>query len=106
MRTQGWGTSSGHGRLWEVMTGMEFILDHLEDWKAFGSGTCKSGGEVAIPDTQPNTRATITPIKTTLEISRVRDSCPFTPPLSDGSSGSFTGRSTVRRGRLACPFSK
>jgi hypothetical protein len=34
MRTQGWGTSSGHGRLWEVMTGMEFILDHLEDWKA------------------------------------------------------------------------
>jgi hypothetical protein len=34
MRTQGWGTSRGHGRLWEVMTGMEFILDHLEDWKA------------------------------------------------------------------------
>lgn len=34
MRTQGWGTGSGHGRLWEVMAGMEFILDHLEDWKA------------------------------------------------------------------------
>ncbi|TVY74944.1 putative AC transposase [Fusarium oxysporum f. sp. cubense] len=33
MRTQGWGTSGGHGRLWEVMTGMEFILEHLEDWK-------------------------------------------------------------------------
>ncbi|KAH7471726.1 hypothetical protein FOMA001_g13458 [Fusarium oxysporum f. sp. matthiolae] len=27
------GTSGGHGRLWEVMTGMEFILEHLEDWK-------------------------------------------------------------------------
>ncbi|KAM6505490.1 hypothetical protein FSOLCH5_15500 [Fusarium solani] len=33
MRTQGWGTSGGHGRLWEVMTGMEFILEHLEDWR-------------------------------------------------------------------------
>ncbi|KAH7464971.1 hypothetical protein FOMA001_g16996 [Fusarium oxysporum f. sp. matthiolae] len=33
MRTQGWGTSGGHGRLWEVMTGMEYILEHLEDWK-------------------------------------------------------------------------
>ncbi|KAH7471327.1 hypothetical protein FOMA001_g12965 [Fusarium oxysporum f. sp. matthiolae] len=29
MRTQGWGTSGGHGRLWEVMTGMEYILEHL-----------------------------------------------------------------------------
>ncbi|KAJ4175316.1 hypothetical protein NW754_16783 [Fusarium falciforme] len=34
MRTQGWGTSGSHGRLWEVMTGMEFILEHLEDWRA------------------------------------------------------------------------
>ena len=34
MRTQGWGEGSGHGRLWEVITGMEFILEHLEDWKA------------------------------------------------------------------------
>jgi hypothetical protein len=34
MRTQGWGISGSHGRLWEVMTGMEFILEHLEDWRA------------------------------------------------------------------------
>ncbi|OAQ60079.1 hypothetical protein VFPBJ_11568 [Purpureocillium lilacinum] len=34
MRTQGWGTGSGHGRLGEVMAGMEFILDHLENWRA------------------------------------------------------------------------
>ncbi|CVL09149.1 uncharacterized protein FMAN_15429 [Fusarium mangiferae] len=33
MRTQGWGTSGRHGRLWEVMTGMEFVLEHLENWK-------------------------------------------------------------------------
>ncbi|RFN44005.1 transposase-like protein [Fusarium flagelliforme] len=33
MRTQGWGTSGGHGRLWEVMTGMEFVLERLEDWR-------------------------------------------------------------------------
>jgi hypothetical protein len=31
MRTQRWGTSGGHGRLWEVMTGMGFVLEHLED---------------------------------------------------------------------------
>ncbi|KAJ3454761.1 hypothetical protein MRS44_013361 [Fusarium solani] len=30
---EGWGTSGGHGRLWEAMTGMEFILEHLEDWR-------------------------------------------------------------------------
>ncbi|KAL9561303.1 hypothetical protein ACKAV7_014658 [Fusarium commune] len=30
---EGWGTSGGHGRLWEVMTGMEFVLEHLEDCK-------------------------------------------------------------------------
>jgi hAT family C-terminal dimerisation region len=34
MRTQGWGTGSSHGRLWEVVAGMEFVLEHLEDWKA------------------------------------------------------------------------
>jgi hypothetical protein len=33
MRRQGWGTSGVQGRVWEVMTGMEFILEHLEDWR-------------------------------------------------------------------------
>jgi hypothetical protein len=33
MRTQGKSNSLGHGQLWEVMTGMEYILEHLEDWK-------------------------------------------------------------------------
>lgn len=35
MRTQGWGRGDGHGRLWEVMTGIEYLLEHLEDWKLF-----------------------------------------------------------------------
>jgi hypothetical protein len=35
MRTQGWGRGDGHGRLWEVMTGIEYLLEHLEDWKTF-----------------------------------------------------------------------
>ncbi|KAM0738258.1 hypothetical protein ACQRIT_007450 [Beauveria bassiana] len=35
MRTQGWGRGDGHGRLWEVLTGVEYLLEHLEDWKLF-----------------------------------------------------------------------
>ncbi|KAK4074631.1 hypothetical protein Purlil1_12926 [Purpureocillium lilacinum] len=35
MRAQGWGKGDGHGRLWEVMTGIEYLLEHLEDWKVF-----------------------------------------------------------------------
>ena len=35
MRTQGWGSEGGNGRLWEVMTGMGYLLEHLEDRKLF-----------------------------------------------------------------------
>ncbi|KAK5995167.1 Putative AC9 transposase-like protein [Cladobotryum mycophilum] len=34
MRCQGWGKGGSHGRLWEVLAGIEFLLQHLEDWKA------------------------------------------------------------------------
>ena len=34
MRTQGHAYSGSHGHLWELMTGMEFVLEHLEEWKA------------------------------------------------------------------------
>lgn len=33
MRTQGHAHSGIHGHLWELMTGMEFVLEHLEEWK-------------------------------------------------------------------------
>uniref|UniRef100_A0A0D2YEW7 HAT C-terminal dimerisation domain-containing protein n=1 Tax=Fusarium oxysporum (strain Fo5176) TaxID=660025 RepID=A0A0D2YEW7_FUSOF len=33
--SQGWGSEGGNGRLWEVMTGMEYLLEHLEDRKLF-----------------------------------------------------------------------
>ncbi|KAJ0134191.1 Uncharacterized protein HZ326_22759 [Fusarium oxysporum f. sp. albedinis] len=33
--TQGWGSEGGNGRLWEVMTGMELLLEHLKDRKLF-----------------------------------------------------------------------
>jgi hypothetical protein len=33
IRTQGWDISGGHSRLWEVIIEMEFVLEHLEDWK-------------------------------------------------------------------------
>ncbi|RYC78584.1 hypothetical protein BFJ63_vAg18542 [Fusarium oxysporum f. sp. narcissi] len=35
MRTQGWGSEGGNGRLWEVMTGMEYLLELLEDRMLF-----------------------------------------------------------------------
>lgn len=35
MRTQGWGKGDGHRRLWEVLVGMEYLLEHFEDWKGF-----------------------------------------------------------------------
>ncbi|RKK92477.1 hypothetical protein BFJ70_g17772, partial [Fusarium oxysporum] len=35
MRTQGWGKGDSHGRLWEVLRGMEYLLEHFEDWKVF-----------------------------------------------------------------------
>jgi hypothetical protein len=37
MRTQGWGKGDSHGRLWEVLIGMEYLLEHFEDWKVFYS---------------------------------------------------------------------
>ncbi|KJZ75821.1 hypothetical protein HIM_04645 [Hirsutella minnesotensis 3608] len=35
MRAQGWGNGDSHGRLWEVLVGMEYLLEHFEDWKGF-----------------------------------------------------------------------
>jgi hypothetical protein len=35
MRTQGQGKADANGRLWEVMTGMEYLLELLEDWRNF-----------------------------------------------------------------------
>ena len=35
MRCQGWGEKGSFGYLWEILSGMEFLLDKLEDWKVF-----------------------------------------------------------------------
>ncbi|KZL65223.1 transposase-like protein, partial [Colletotrichum incanum] len=32
-RCEGWGRKGAHGRLWEVLSGMEYLLDRLEEWK-------------------------------------------------------------------------
>jgi hypothetical protein len=32
VRMQGWGNEGGNGRLWEVSTGMDYLLEHLEDF--------------------------------------------------------------------------
>ncbi|KAF6781258.1 transposase-like protein, partial [Colletotrichum sojae] len=35
MRCQGWGEKGSHGYLWEILTGMEFLMDKLEAWRAY-----------------------------------------------------------------------
>jgi hypothetical protein len=35
MRTQGWAKQGGHGALWEILAGMEYLLEKMEDWKTF-----------------------------------------------------------------------
>ncbi|EAQ93808.1 hypothetical protein CHGG_02043 [Chaetomium globosum CBS 148.51] len=35
MRCQGWGEKGSFGYLWEILPGMEFLLDKLEFWKVF-----------------------------------------------------------------------
>ncbi|KAF9871170.1 transposase-like protein [Colletotrichum karsti] len=34
-RCEGWGIDDGHGRLWEVTMGIEYLLSHLVDWKIY-----------------------------------------------------------------------
>ena len=54
MRTQGWGKADGHGRLWEVLVGMEYLLEHFEDWKAFyGDVTTQTMSLASFVDLEP-----------------------------------------------------
>lgn len=34
MRTQGWAKQGTHGALWEILAGVEYLLEKMEDWKA------------------------------------------------------------------------
>jgi hypothetical protein len=34
MRTQGWAKQGVHGALWEILAGVEYLLEKMEDWKA------------------------------------------------------------------------
>jgi hypothetical protein len=44
MRTQGQGVSDGHGRLWEVIIGIEFLLTYLEAWMDHYNGSTANEG--------------------------------------------------------------
>jgi hypothetical protein len=33
MRTQGWAKQGTHGALWEILAGVEYLLEKMEDWK-------------------------------------------------------------------------
>ncbi|KAL2147135.1 hypothetical protein VTI28DRAFT_565 [Corynascus sepedonium] len=52
MRTQGHTYGGIHGQLWELMTGMEFVLEHLEEWKAlYDDPATESAAELASQQT-------------------------------------------------------
>ncbi|KAF5482814.1 putative AC transposase [Colletotrichum siamense] len=38
-RREGWGVGDGHGRLWEVTMGTEYLLSHLLNWKTYYKAT-------------------------------------------------------------------
>lgn len=60
MRTQGWGKGDGHGRLWEVLVGMEYLLEHFEDWKAFyAETTTQVMSQATLIDLEPVEAASI-----------------------------------------------
>jgi hypothetical protein len=72
MRTQGWGNGAGHGRLWEVMTGMEYVLEHLEEWKfLYDDPPTDPAADKGIPGQERSPRA-----DKTLEDSPVRTPMP------------------------------
>ncbi|KZL66453.1 transposase-like protein [Colletotrichum incanum] len=49
-RTEGWGLGDGHGRLWEVMMGMEYLLDHLVDWRDYYRSEIHHPIDLTAPD--------------------------------------------------------
>ncbi|ODA78128.1 hypothetical protein RJ55_06731 [Drechmeria coniospora] len=54
MRTQGWGKGDSYGRLWEVLVGMEYLLEHFEDWKGFyNEVTTETIRETNLDDVEP-----------------------------------------------------
>jgi hypothetical protein len=57
MLTQGWGKGNSHGRLWEVMTGIEFVLGTLEDWKAFYNIDAATEAAQEVADSQLSLRS-------------------------------------------------
>ncbi|OHW95676.1 transposase-like protein [Colletotrichum incanum] len=62
MRTQGQGNGGSHGSLWEVLVGMEYLLEHFEDWKGFYNGvTAETIRETNLDDLKPVGKASTTP---------------------------------------------
>jgi hypothetical protein len=67
MITQGWGSPNGHGRLFEVMLVMEWIMDHLESWKDL---YCEEAAELTNIPTPSSTKASRTDWVDAREINR------------------------------------
>ncbi|KAF5229478.1 hypothetical protein FANTH_14191 [Fusarium anthophilum] len=73
MRTQGWGKGDSHGRLWEVLVGMEYLLEHFEDWKVFYSEVMvEIIGETNLDDLEPIGTSLADPGESNGRPSRVR----------------------------------
>jgi hypothetical protein len=76
MRCQSWGKGDGNGRLWEVMTGIEYLLEHLEDWKLLYNDDI----EITAPILQQQVSARQQAAGAQSEAADVNPTRPITPP--------------------------
>jgi hypothetical protein len=65
MESQGWGAGTEGGRLWGVLTGMEYLLAHFEEWKVlYDNDPAYLATQVATPGPQGPPRVTSSPAST------------------------------------------
>lgn len=66
LRTQSLAKSGNHGSLWEVITGMEFVLEKLEDWKLFFADEWEQTARERTPPTaHPRKRQRVSKLRST-----------------------------------------
>jgi hypothetical protein len=54
LRTQGWSKNGSHGCIWEVLTGMEYLLSKMENWKTFFDET--DAAEISVAQSYSQSR--------------------------------------------------
>lgn len=81
LRTQGYGQDGSHGRLWEVITAMEYLLSHFEGWKAFYNDPSHDAEvEASQASSQASAQASSQPASQSQSTGRTRRNRQTNPP--------------------------